>query len=191
MKSTGPKTAAGKRRSALNAFFQTACAQEVEEELRVRGEDPREFRRLHLDLVAIFQPDDKAASQAIELLAITWWKKARRIRQWIGVGPAQCDDLDGELEALLVLAVNTLRRRGLHWGVRLASVLGRPIGSPANVRSRIEQRLFLFGAKPGRRKYPRGSRSADRFGGGSDEISPGTAAVDRESQPVSRFGGRR
>lgn len=167
MKSTGPKTSAGKRRAALNALRQGVCAGEIEQELRARGEDPREFRRLHLDLIAIFQPDDKVASEAVELLAITWWEKGRRIRHGIGPGSPSCDELDAELEALLILTVNTLRRRGIRWGVRLASVLGRPVGSPAAVRDRIERRLFLFGAKPGRRKYPQPVRARPQF----DEVS--------------------
>jgi hypothetical protein len=161
LKSTGPKSSAGKLRAALNARCQGLCPQDVEQELRARGEDPREFCRLHLDLIAIFQPKDGPASQAVELLAITWWKKTRRLRQWIGSGPAPCDDLDAQLEALIVLVVNIQRRRRERWGVRLTSVLGRPIGSPANVRNRIEHRLFLFGARPGKRKYPRDPRPTE------------------------------
>jgi hypothetical protein len=55
-KSTGPRTAAGKRRVALNGHS--------------RG------------LIAIFHPRDRAAFQAVLLMALTWWEKARRIRNW-------------------------------------------------------------------------------------------------------------
>jgi hypothetical protein len=191
LRSTGPESSAGKLRAALNARCQGLCPQDVEQELRTRGEDPRDFCRLHLDLIAIFQPKDGSASQALELLAITWWKKARRLRQWVGARPAPCDDLDAQLEALIVLVVNILRRRRERWGVRLASVLGRPIGSPANVRDRIERRLFLFGAKRGKRKYPRDPRAADQSWAEFDEIPAPTSAQEAVTGPAERSAARR
>ena len=183
LKSTGPKTSAGKRRAALNARCQGVCPQDVAQELRARGEDPRDFCRLHLDLIAIFRPTDPSATQAVELLAITWWKKARRVRHSVGEGAAGCDDLDAQLEALIVLVVNLLRRRRERWGVHLASVLGRPIGSPANVRERIERRLFLFGAKPGRRRYPRDPRFLDQPWTEFEEMAPAMAAQGAAGGP--------
>ncbi len=155
LKSTGPKTPAGKRRSALNARRRNLFPHELERQLRARGEDPREFCRLHRDLIAIFQPQDVAGVGAVELLARTWWEKARRIRQWVAAGPARCEDLDARLEELLRFLVQVLRQRHEWWRHRLVSVLGRPLGPPAEVRRRIELRLFIFGASPGRRKYPR------------------------------------
>ena len=71
--------------------------------MRARGENPREFRRLHRDLIAIFHPSDGAAVQAVELMAHTWWDKARRIRNWVAAGQPPADDLDARLERLLVL----------------------------------------------------------------------------------------
>jgi len=65
LKSTGPKTAAGKRRVALNGrpvdtpslrSGQALCSPELERQLRARGEHPRDFRRLHRDLIALFRP---------------------------------------------------------------------------------------------------------------------------------------
>jgi hypothetical protein len=158
LKSTGPRTAAGKRRSALNALSRDLCPQELDRQLRARGEDPREFRRLHRDLIAIFQPRDEPAGRAVELLARTWWEKARRIRQWVAAGPARSEDLEARLEELLRLVVHVQRQRHEWWHHRLVSVLGRPLGPPAEVRRRIESRLSIFGARPGRREYPRESR---------------------------------
>ncbi len=80
-KSTGPRTRAGKRRVALNARSRDLCPQELERELRARGEDSGEFRRLHRDLISIFRPQDVAGVGAVEWLARTWWEKARRIRR--------------------------------------------------------------------------------------------------------------
>ena len=155
LKSTGPRTRAGKRRVALNALNHDLCPPELEQQLRVRGEDPREFRRLHRDLIAIFQAQEEAATAAVKTLALTWWEKARRIRHWVAAGPPRSEDLDARLEELLRFLVYVMRQRHQWWYSRLASVLGRPVGSPAEVRCRIESRLFIFGGRPGRRKYPR------------------------------------
>ncbi len=63
-KSTGPKTKAGKRRAALNARRLGLAPPEIERQLQARVEDPRDFRRLHLDVAARFQPHDVAGNQA-------------------------------------------------------------------------------------------------------------------------------
>ena len=92
--------------------------------------------------------------EAVELIAHTWWEKARLTRKWVGAGQPQADDLDARLDRLLVLFAHA--EAGRHrWSVhRLAAVLGRPLGSPPDVRRKIEARLLLFGAKPSQRKYP-------------------------------------
>jgi hypothetical protein len=161
LKSTGPKTAAGKRRAALNSRKDT-YSEDLERQFRARGEDPRDFRRLHRDLVALFQPRDAPDKSAVELLARTWWEKARRIRDWVAAGPARCDDQDRLIEELLLFVVNVQRHQHQQWRVRLAAVLGQPIGSPADVRCKIEARLHLFGAKRSARKYPRHPRENAR-----------------------------
>ena len=178
LKSTGPRTAAGKRRAMLNAVTRDVCPEEFERELRARGEDPWEFCRLHRDLIAIFRPQDRADVLATQSLAQTWWEKARRTRQWIAAGSARTADLDACLERLLRLLIHAQRKRHEWWHHRLASVLGRPVGSPADVRSRIESRLFIFGAKPGRRKYPRQSsreRLLEEFRETFGQVLPGAA----------------
>ncbi len=50
-RSTGPKTARGKRRSALNRVQRGLCPGWVAQELVARGENPEGFRRLHRDLI--------------------------------------------------------------------------------------------------------------------------------------------
>jgi hypothetical protein len=155
LKSTGPRTAAGKRRVALNARRHGLCPEELERQLRARGEDPQEFYRLHRDLVAIFHPNDPSAVTTVEQMARTWWEKARRVRNWVAAGHPRTEELDAHLEKLLVLLVYGERNRHRWWRHRLAAVLGQRLGSPADVRQKIEARLLLFGAKPGQRKYPR------------------------------------
>src|SRR5271166_948959 len=74
-KSTGPKTKAGKRRAALNGRRLDIAFPEIERQLRARGEDPRDFRGLHRDVAALFQPRDVVGEAAVQLLAMTWWEK--------------------------------------------------------------------------------------------------------------------
>jgi len=88
-KSTGPRTKAGKYRSALNAENRRLLPEAVERDLRARGEDPREFLRLHRDLVGIFHPYHPDIAKAVAMLASAWWRKARRMRQWVGAGAAR------------------------------------------------------------------------------------------------------
>jgi len=162
LRSTGPKTRAGKRRSALNGRHDLYPA-ELDRQLQAHGEDPREFRRLYRDLAAIFQPADAAGRQAVILMARTWWEKARRIRQWVAAGPARCPEQDALIEQLILFLVNVQRSRHEPWRVRLGAVVGRPIGSPAEVRGKIEARLRLFGTRRGQRKYPQDRRDALRL----------------------------
>lgn len=161
LKSTGPRTPAGKRRAALNALNASLCPEDLERQLRSRGEDPREFRRLGRDLVAIFQPRERTEAAGVDLLARTWWEKARRTRDWVAASPVRVDDLDARLEELLKVLVLIQRMRHQWWRDRLASILGRVPESPAELRREIEARLFVFGAKPGRRNYPRRPRRAE------------------------------
>src|SRR5208282_5297712 len=70
-KSTGPKNKAGKRRAALNARRLGLAPPEIERKLQARGEDPRDFRRLHRDVTALFQPHDVVGEAAVQLMAMT------------------------------------------------------------------------------------------------------------------------
>ena len=56
-------------------------------------------------------------------------------------------------------------------------------GSPANVREQIGRRLFLFGAKPGRRKYPRDPGYGDQPGTEFQELAPVMAAQGAAGGP--------
>jgi hypothetical protein len=155
LKSTGPRTPGGKRRAALNSRVRGLLSEDVERQLRTRGEDLAEFRRLHRDLLGIFGACDSAGMHVMEQMAATWWEKARRMRNWVAAGPPRSADLDARLEELMVLLVGILRGRRKWWSHRLAAVLGNRIGTPSQVREQIEDRLSLFGARKRDRKYPR------------------------------------
>ncbi len=154
-KSTGPKTKAGKRRVALNALRLGLVPPEIGQQLRASGEDPRDFRRLHRDVAALFPPPDGTGEVAVQLLTRIWWKKARRIRNWVGAGPAPTKELDEKIEELLVHLVSAQRERHGRWRVRLMEVLGPGLGGPGDTRRTMERRLFAFGATKATRTYPR------------------------------------
>jgi len=160
LKSTGPRTWAGKYRSALNLQSRSLVPEALERELRARGEDPREFCRLQRDLAAIFHPRDATVSAAVTMLARAWWQKARRIRQWVGAGSPQSSELDAQIEALLILVVSQMRQSRRQWKRRLVDAVGNPAGNPAEVRRDIERQLPLFGGQA-----PKHRPQADSEGG--------------------------
>ena len=97
-KSTGPRTAEGKRRSSQNArkhglysnanfFWDAAIA---------LGEDPRDFERLLKGLVLARQPADTLEMVLVEDIALLVWKKARldRAEAAVQVCNLQKHDLD-------------------------------------------------------------------------------------------------
>ena len=181
LKSTGPRSRAGKYRSSLNLQSRSLMPAAVERELRARGEDPREFCRLHRDLAAIFRPSNQAVSAAVAMLAGAWWQKARRIRQWVGAGTASCADLDSRIEDLLVLVIDQMRKRHQHWIARLGEAVGIPIGSPAEVRRGIEDQLKLFGGRPrAGRSHPK-AQQATRIEGPEETL---VAYLERELQAI-------
>lgn len=77
-KSTGPRTAAGKRRASLNGYqhglYATLDSQRREalEELR---DDPGDFERLHQNLFAAWKPADAMQALVVADLADLYWKK--------------------------------------------------------------------------------------------------------------------
>jgi len=194
-KSTGPKTKAGKRRVALNPRRLGLVPPEFERQLQARGEDPRDFRRLHRDVAALLQPHDVAAQAAVQVMAVTWWEKARRIRNWVAAGPARTDDLDKKIEDLLRFLVYVQRQRHERWQAHLVEVLGSLLGNPADVRRKIERRLFAFGATKATRTYPRPLKVdglLDEFQAAFGDILAGIsrkAATGPEPMPPDRAEG--
>ncbi len=185
LKSTGPRTKAGKFRSALNRQTRRLVPQALERELRARGEDPREFCKLHRDLAAIFHPNDLPVSAAVMMLACAWWQKARRIRQWVGAGVANCPELDTRIEALLILVIDQMRAHRKPWLRRLADAVGSPVGRPAEVRRQIEDQLELFGGKSRARRYrPESKPAAESRAGIEGSKETLEAYLERELRAI-------
>lgn len=75
-KSTGPKTEAGKSRSKMNALRHGLTAASVV----IRGEDPREFERLHAEFVEEFAPRSPFAAELAGHAATSAWRLRRGAR---------------------------------------------------------------------------------------------------------------
>jgi hypothetical protein len=143
----------------LNARRLGLAPPAIEQQLQARGEDPRDFRRLHRDLAALFQLHDVAGQATVQLLAVTWWEKARRIRNCVSASSALTDDLDEKIEELLTFVMSVQQQLHQPWQARLMEVLGSDLGKPADVRRKIERRLFTFGATKAARTYPRSPKA--------------------------------
>ncbi len=83
-RSTGPRTRAGKRRSALNALRHGLRAQPPQalsrEALARLGEDPAEFERLRASLVEAWQPRNAQEALLVDDLAGLYWQRRREER---------------------------------------------------------------------------------------------------------------
>jgi len=86
-KSTGPRTAAGKRRAALNAlkYGRYATRQTLEQSMLLLGEDPAEFHAFRNSLMEARQPADAVERMLVEDIAALAWKKRRLNRAQQGL----------------------------------------------------------------------------------------------------------
>ena len=99
-----------------------------------RREDPRDFRRLHRDLIAISHLEERNGCEAVLLMAQchslrsgqAWWEKARRIRSSAAACPAVADDLDRSLERSLefLKEVRPILRGAVGAGMSVGGALG-------------------------------------------------------------------
>jgi hypothetical protein len=114
LRSTGPKTARGKRTVARNAIKHGLLAREVVITAGDGKENLEEFHTLVTRLWEYYEPVDVIEESLIETIAICWWRKARVIRAENGETRKRLDTLrvDRALrdsdKANLVLAVAKL-----------------------------------------------------------------------------------
>jgi hypothetical protein len=105
-KSTGPRTAAGKHRAALNALKYGAYVtrQTMEQSMVLLGEDPREFHAFRDSLLASRQPADAVERMLVEDIAVLAWKKRRlnRAQEGLQLRNLEVLELDRHRQALEV-----------------------------------------------------------------------------------------
>lgn len=188
-RSTGPRTARGKRRSSLNRLKRGLCPGWVQHELRARGEDPDGFRRLHLDLIGYLGPDEPRGRVVVESLAEAWWEKMRRARNWVGAGPCDTAEIDARIDDLLQRFAWSQQRARRKWRYRLESALGRGVSGPAVLRRRLESQVpALGGSPPPRRRHRAKLAEPDLRRELEEEIAALLAAMypGRRRQPEPR-----
>lgn len=145
--STGPRSREGKRRAALNSMKWRVCTKDEEERLVARGEDPREFRRLHRDLIGLLKPFDAGLDRLVGRLTGEFWEK----RRLLAAAPHAKDrerwlpEINSKIELTLAHLVAELVVRTPSWYRSLTSTLGGLVSSPADLRQGIEGRLQSFG----------------------------------------------
>jgi len=105
-KSTGPKTAEGKARVALNGLKGGAYAK-ADSLLRLlmlrRGEEPKDFETVHQDLVDSWHPDDAMEAMVVKTMADKTWEKLdlRHDSLESRLTTFQCDQIEGQRQRLL------------------------------------------------------------------------------------------
>jgi hypothetical protein len=85
--STGPRSAAAKRNSKLNALKHGAyvSAENQRESMRALGEDPEQFEALREELMSAFGPGDALFKKQVEDLAWLYWRRDRLERMQAGL----------------------------------------------------------------------------------------------------------
>ncbi|HUZ47639.1 MAG TPA: hypothetical protein VMW54_13460 [Terriglobia bacterium] len=105
-KSTGPRTAAGKRRSALNTlkYGTYSGRQSLAEAMQDLGEDPCEFQHFVAGLLDSLDPANGVERMLVEDIATLAWKKRRldRAQQGMQLRNLELLELDRHRQALEV-----------------------------------------------------------------------------------------
>jgi len=150
-RSGGPRTPSGKRRSSLNALRRGLCPPWVAEDLRVHGENPDHFSRLHRELIAWLRPVDARTRVVVETLAEVWWEKIRLLRGSPPAARPDTEEIDARIEILLVRFVIGMRAHTRKWLYRLVSTFRYNLPSPYSLRLAVEARLGSLGGRPRKR----------------------------------------
>ena len=145
-KSSGPRTAKGKMRSAFNSWQQGLCTEKQELLMRMRGDHPRELRALLRDLILLLRPEDEYLQKITIELAQLWCEKLAIYRS--RPKPFRCDlatwTINCDLESKLEDLIKALSFRTRKWHYRLARLLRVRFSSTAELRMAMEARMPAF-----------------------------------------------
>jgi hypothetical protein len=115
-RATGPKTEAGKLRSALNATRHGLAGKN----LLLPGEDPAEYEARMDELFSTLAPKDEGEAQLAALVADDIWKLSRLAKIEKGVSLARIEELlgltgAGEKAGIIVNAITTMGNALVSW----------------------------------------------------------------------------
>lgn len=95
-KATGPRTAAGKRRTRFNALNHGLHAKSLEDTMLALGEDPEEYATLYQGLLRSWQPDNEQQARLVRELTNLYWRKDRLDRAQDALQVRQVESLEAE-----------------------------------------------------------------------------------------------
>lgn len=145
-KSTGPRTAAGKFRSSLNSLKDGLCPLERALMIEFQGEDVREYRRLHRDLISLLLPQDPYLANRVADLAEACWEKVCVLRApvWQRFREEHIWQAEERIEVELGCLLQALSLRSRKWRYRLEQDAGGAFHSLSQLRERVESRLPIL-----------------------------------------------
>jgi len=140
--STGPRTRAGRRRSAQNSR-PFPFSPEVRADLERCGADLAEVRRLWQDVMAVFWFIDPDCHFYLQRATWHWWQKLDGLRK--GGSTARIKYVEGDIEKYLRLALERFAKRRQRWERWLRKELGADVREGmGRVRVAVESRLGTF-----------------------------------------------
>jgi hypothetical protein len=139
LRSTGPRTAEGKRRVALNSSKWRLASKAHQTVMALGGRSPFAYRRLHRQLIFWFAPQDAYARRMVADLAADWWDLFIPPRHRHESQPEGPTAVKGSPAG--AWAANQRRRRAQH---RVELGLGGLLGLLA---SRSRQWKYLLGTR--------------------------------------------
>lgn len=99
-KSTGPKTAEGKKVSSQNALRHGMCSQKVV----LTFENPVEFEQLQADLMENYKPANLQEEMQVTKIAESWWRYRRAVSQDTQLWDNRCKYTDASMPAEVRIA---------------------------------------------------------------------------------------
>jgi len=142
-KSTGPRTPLGKFRSSLNRLKYDPLSVKLTALMLFWGEDVREYRKMHRQLIALFLPRDLRQSMCVTELAEAWWEKVRALRGF-PIQPFRHDrirEAEERIEAGLENLIDAMRAETRKGRYIIEVRLGAPFNSLAELRCLVEDQL--------------------------------------------------
>lgn len=140
LKSTGPKTATGKRISAQNAIKHGLLAQAAVITNGEGKESEQEFEALYLQLVSELDPCGVLELMLVEKIAICHWRLRRALRCEVGSIRRQLDTLSYDREKSRNATFRSMRSLAPHFNIGLDGTI-EGVGMLKLILSRAQSEL--------------------------------------------------